>query len=233
MGILTQEQLTGRTETHLVVVGEGHQLHPEAGEAFARLQADAAAAGFEMRIASAFRSFERQCAIFNAKASGRRPVHDDEGRQVDMAALSDQQRLHAILRFTALPGTSRHHWGTDLDMFDASAVPAGYAVQLTPEEVAPGGPFDALHNWLDERMAAGLSHGFYRPYADDRGGVAPERWHLSYSPLALPCASALTVPAIRDALAGTDLAMYEIVLAELGELISRYVRVGEDWCPRH
>ena len=44
--------------------------------------------------------------------------------------------------------------------------------------------FDPLHCWLDARIAAGLSHGFYRPYDRDRGGVAPERWHLSYAPLA-------------------------------------------------
>ena len=49
----------------------------------------------------------------------------------------------------------------------------GEAAQL---EVARGGVFDSLHSWLDARMAAGESHGFYRPYARDRGGVAPERW---------------------------------------------------------
>jgi len=228
---LTQEQLTGRSDDHLVELPGGHRLLPEAAEAFVKLQADAADAGFELSIASAYRSFDRQCAIFNAKASGARPVHDDAGSPLDVTALTEHQRLHAILRFSALPGTSRHHWGSDLDVYDAAAVPADYAVQLTPEEVEPGGPFDALHSWLDAQMAAGRSHGFYRPYAADRGGVAPERWHLSYAPVAIACATALTSDVITQALASADLEMSEAVLAELDALIARYVVVDEGWCP--
>ena len=104
-----------------------------------------------------------------------------------MASLSAEQQLHAILRFSAIPGTSRHHWGTDLDVFDAAALPQDYQLQLSPQEVAPGGMFDPLHCWLDQRMAAGEVHGFFRPYGQDRGGVAPERWHLSYAPMAAGC----------------------------------------------
>ena len=231
-----RQRATGRDETGLVEVGDGHRLLPGTAEAFAALQADAADAGFRLAIASAYRSFDRQCAIFNRKARGLRPVHDDAGTALDLAALSPEQALHAILRFSALPGASRHHWGTDLDVYDAAAVPDDYEVQLSPAEVAPGGPFDALHCWLDERMAAGASHGFYRPYAEDRGGVAPERWHLSHAPLARRFEQALTADLLREtwrqALGGEGLALQELVEDRLDQLFARYVTVGEGWCPR-
>ena len=189
---LTRRQLTGLDDSHLVTLACGHRLQQAAAEAFGKLQADARRAGFELAIASSFRSFERQLLIFNQKAAGQRPVHDDFGRRVEMAELAPPQQLRAILRFSALPGTSRHHWGTDLDIYDAAAVGADYEVRLEPGEVAPGGVFDAMHCWLDERIAAGQSRGFYRPYTEESGGVAPERWHISYAPLAEACARRLT-----------------------------------------
>ena len=189
---LTRRQLTGLDDSHLVTLPGGHRLQQGAAEAFEKLQADARRSGFELAIASSFRSFERQLLIFNQKASGLRPVHDDVGRRVEMAELAPPEQLRAILRFSALPGTSRHHWGTDLDIYDAAAVGADYPVRLEPEAITKGGVFDAMHCWLDERITAGESWGFYRPYAEESGGVAPERWHISYAPLAEACARQLT-----------------------------------------
>ena len=97
--------------------------------------------------------------------------------------------------------------------------------------MAPGGLFDALHHWLDQRMAEGASHGFYRPYAADRGGVAPERWHLSYAPLARDCERCLKPAALRAAWSGVELALREPVEAELEAIFERYVSVPENWCP--
>ena len=51
-------------------------------------------------------------------------MHDDAGRAVVLAHLSPLEQLQAILRFSALPGTSRHHWGTDLDVYDAAVIAA-------------------------------------------------------------------------------------------------------------
>lgn len=232
--MLSIDQLTGVDDRHLASLPGGHRLHPEVVRAWQALVADARSAGFALEIASSHRSFSRQSGIWNAKAAGKRAVHDDRGRPVAMATLSPREQLHAILRFSALPGTSRHHWGTDLDVFDAAAVAADYAVQLTPEEVAPGGPFDPLHRWLDERMAAGESRGFFRPYASDRGGVAPERWHLSYAPLALGCGGRVGSAELRacwDRHLSGGLLLRGEVEAELETLLARYVAVGEDWCP--
>ncbi len=233
--VLDPRQLTGADDSHLVELEGGHRLQRAAAEAFRCLQRDAREAGFGLAIASSFRSFQRQLEIWNGKALGERPVHDDRGERVELAALAPRARLHAILRYSALPGTSRHHWGTDLDVYDAGALAAGESVQLLPSEVAPGGVFDALHNWLDARMAAGASHGFYRPYAADRGGVAPERWHLSFAPLALACGRCLSVGLLRECwsreLARDSLALREEVERALPEILQRYVAVPGGWCP--
>ncbi|MCR9185973.1 MAG: M15 family metallopeptidase [Halieaceae bacterium] len=230
--MLTIAQLTGRDDRHLVPCAGPHRLQADAAAAFERLQSDAREAGFELAIASSHRSYERQRIIWNGKACGQRAVHDDAGAPVDLLALPPAARVHAILRFSALPGTSRHHWGTDLDIYDAAAVPADYAVQLTPAEVAPGGPFDALHRWLDERMAVHASQGFFRPYARDCGGVAPERWHLSYAPLSRELAGRVTARALEECwdCDREPLVLRAEVEAELPALLARYVAVADNWC---
>ncbi|CAA0092647.1 Uncharacterised protein [Halioglobus japonicus] len=234
-GALDRRQLMGLDDSHLVTLPDGNLLQSAVAQAFFALQTAAHEAGFELAIASSFRSFSRQLAIWNGKASGARPVYDDEGGTVPMAQLSARDKLHAILRFSAIPGTSRHHWGTDLDVFDAAVMPRGYQLQLSPQEVAPGGLFDPLHCWLDERMAAGESHGFYRPYADDRGGVAAERWHLSYAPLSTDCAqrcdAAMLATCWHGDEVGDGLLLREEIEADLAGILKRYVEVPEGWCP--
>ena len=232
---LDARQLTGLADSHLVDLAGGHRLQAEVAEAFRRLQSDAGRAGFELAIASSFRSFSRQLQIWNGKAAGERPVHDERGRPVAMAALPAMEKLHAILRYSALPGTSRHHWGTDLDVYDAAALGDPAQLRLEPGEVAPGAIFDPLHCWLDERMAAGESHGFYRPYQRDCGGVAPERWHLSYAPLSVYCAGQLDGTLLKrcwqDQTARETLLLRSEIEASLDAILQRYVAVEESWCP--
>jgi LAS superfamily LD-carboxypeptidase LdcB len=137
-----------------------------------------------MRVASAFRSYDRQLDIVNAKWLGHRPVLNDEGLDLHRAAVSDADWLAAILRFSALPGTSRHHWGTDFDIWDRSAVTDDYAPQLLASEYQSDGVFAEMNAWLDDQISADNAEGFYKPYDVDRGGVAPEPWHISYRPVA-------------------------------------------------
>jgi len=229
-------QLTGREENHLLQLPCGHRLQPAVAEAFAVLQADAREAGFELAIASSFRSYSRQLAIWNGKASGQRGIHDDAGHTIDINCLSAEEQLRAILRFSALPGSSRHHWGTDLDVYDTAPIDSNYQLQLSPVEVAPGGVFDPLHCWLDRRMAAGESRGFYRPYSSDRGGVAPERWHLSYAPLSAACEPQVTPQLLLDCWNSCKadeppLLLADEVTAKLPQIVSNYVAVAPDWCP--
>jgi hypothetical protein len=108
-------------------------------------------------------------------------------------------------------------------------------LQLSPDEVATGGVFDRLHCWLDARLATGESHGFFRPYGKDRGGVAPERWHLSYAPLSVACAAQFNSAALAFCW-GCEEVEEEILLraevdADLPQILARYVDVPEDWCP--
>jgi LAS superfamily LD-carboxypeptidase LdcB len=232
---LNRRQLTGLDETHLVTLADGHRLQSEVARAFTALQSDARNAGFELSIASSFRPFCRQLAIWNGKAAGTRPIHDDQGRPISIERLSRTEQLHAILRYSAMPGTSRHHWGTDLDVYDSAAVPSDYPLQLSPGEVAAGGVFDRLHCWLDARLAAGESHGFFRPYGKDRGGVAPERWHLSYAPLSVACAAQFSSATLAfcwgcEEVEG-EILLKEEVDADLTQIMARYVAVPEDWCP--
>lgn len=182
-------------------------------------------AGFRFEIASAFRSFERQLAIWNAKVSGERPVLNDSGEPLDITRLSERELVWAILRWSALPGTSRHHWGTELDVYDSSRFAPGYRLQLTVEETRDQGPCAEFHAWLGEYLRSPDNPGFFRPYAEDRGGVAPEPWHLSYAPLADPLAAKMTAEMVRPLLLSSDLSLKTTVLENLEEIIDRFVRV--------
>jgi hypothetical protein len=109
-------------------------------------------------------------------------------------------------------------------VYDASAKPPDYEVELTPAEVDAGGMFAPLHEWLDTCIAEGKAFGFFRPYDRDRGGVAPERWHLSHAPIAREHARLLTPTLLRETLATTDMALADVVLRELDSIFERFVR---------
>lgn len=200
-------------------------LQPGLAEPLEQLRKAAQAEGFRLEVASGFRSFERQLQIWNAKAQGERPVLDDSGQPLDLGALSEPQRMFAILRWSALPGSSRHHWGTDLDVYDSSRLPPGYQLQLTQEETRGEGPCAAFHAWLGDYLASERNPGFFRPYDRDRGGVAPEPWHLSYAPLASPLAEQLTPSALAPILESSDLLLKDAVLEQLEDIFARFVRL--------
>jgi LAS superfamily LD-carboxypeptidase LdcB len=220
--------LVGRSEAHLcnaaLAAELGARIHVDTVEAFRALREAARAEGFDLAILSGFRSFDRQLSIWNRKAAGDLPVLDSAARPLDAAVLSPRELALAILRWSALPGASRHHWGTDVDVYDARAKPQGYEVELIPAEVEAGGMFAPLHEWLDARIAEGTSFGFFRPYDRDCGGVAPERWHLSHAPIARDYARLLTPTLLRETLATTDMALADVVLRELDSIFERFVR---------
>lgn len=219
--------LTGQTDEHLCSSDAaeplGARVHRDVVAPFLRLQDDARAAGFELGILSGFRSFDQQLSIWNRKATGALAVLDSDAVPLNIERLSEPELVFAILRWSALPGASRHHWGTDLDVYDRAAQPPGYEIELIPDEVNPGGMFGPLHEWLDGRIAAGRAYGFFRPYDRDRGGVAPERWHLSYAPAAGGYAGRLTTDLLRETVQRADLALKAVVLASLEEIHRRFV----------
>jgi LAS superfamily LD-carboxypeptidase LdcB len=226
----TAEELTGCSDRHILHEpfpgGIARPVHPEIVEAFHGLQVDAAQAGFDLQIISGFRGYQRQLDIWNAKAGGLREVLDDKGEVISFFdEMSDRDKVFRILRWSALPGASRHHWGTDIDVYDAAACPANYRVRLVPEECLPGGIFSALHAWLAQRIASGGSYGFFRPYAGDHGGIAPEPWHLSYAPIADGFQEYLTAQRLAAFLAGQEFALKETVLANWEEIHDRFILV--------
>ncbi|WP_107852798.1 M15 family metallopeptidase [Oceanimonas marisflavi] len=212
--------LLGLNESHLVPLAEpGHRLQAEARDAFVALQAAAAGAGFHLAPASSFRGFDRQLAIWNGKFEGSRPLLDANSRPLDALSLSEPARIHAILRWSALPGTSRHHWGTDLDIYDPTLLPAGNKLQLEPWEYEPSGYFYPLSQWLAANMER---FGFYLPYASGHG-VAAEPWHLSYRPLAQECEHRLTPALVANALATRPILGKTHILNMLDEIFARYI----------
>ncbi len=224
----TLDQVTGRTRSHLREQKDPPcTLHVEVMEPFLALRAAAAADGIELVAVSSFRDFDRQLGIWNGKFRGERPMQDRSGKPLDALSLSPAERVEAILWWSALPGASRHHWGTDFDVIDARAMPSGYKLRLVPEEYVAGGPFHGLTAWLDAHMHA---FGFFRPYATDRGSVAPEPWHLSYANVARRAQSTLSLEGLRAVLAAADIEGKSDVLASLDRSYSSYV-VNVDAAP--
>ena len=149
--------------------------HPAAAAALQRLQSRARRAGMVLEVASGYRDYSRQLAIFNAKFQGHRPVYSDAGEQLYRSQFDDAAWLKAILHYSALPGTSRHHWGTDFDVWDSSAVAGDYQLQLQASEYTGDGPFAALSDWLAGLIArddAEGQHGQAVQAQDDTGVVA-------------------------------------------------------------
>jgi len=149
---------------------DGMFLRKEALEAFIRMHRDAAQAGHELRILSATRNFEYQQSIWAAKWGGARLLSDGTNAALDIA--DPKERALRILEYSAMPGTSRHHWGTDIDL---NALDNSYF------ETGQG---QKLFQWLETHAS---EYGFCRPYTaygDGReSGYREEKWHWSYLPL--------------------------------------------------
>ncbi len=184
---LTPDMLTGKSREHLVNLPTPHSLHhflqAQAINAFQGLQQSAVNNGFNLQPASSFRDFARQQLIWNGKFNGERKVHDDAGNALDLSRLDDWQKAQAILRWSALPGASRHHWGTEIDIFDPDLLPEGQSLQLEPWEYEKGGYFFELSEFLTENLPHfDFSLPFMQMPAEKKIGREP--WHISYMPLA-------------------------------------------------
>ncbi len=203
-------------------------LHAAVVEPFLAMRENAARSGIDLLPVSSFRDFERQRRIWNAKYCGERPARDRAGRLIDMNRLDPGRRVEMILLWSALPGASRHHWGSDIDFVDGRVIAGGYEAQLERPEYRRGGPFAALSRWLAEHMRR---YGFYRPYTREGIGVQPEPWHLSYAPVARRALPSLTVDLLAAAIAGAGVDGEAEILARLPSIHDRYV-LGIDAPPR-
>jgi LAS superfamily LD-carboxypeptidase LdcB len=222
------EQVLGLDERGLVSVpgcGDAvRRLHPIVLKDFIALRDLCADRGIHLAIASSYRSFDQQLTIWNQKMRGERPVYDAQANIIDIQHLSDFEKITHILRWSALPGCSRHHWGSDLDVYDLAAIPEGYQLQLVPQEYAVGGPFEKLGRLFDRWFSdeEGFA-GFYRPYAVDDGRVSYEPWHISHSIVADAHLQVLSEGLVKQYLAKADIAGKDAILQNFEEIWRRFV----------
>ena len=102
--------------------------------------------------------------------------------------MEPKKAILEIIRFSTIPGTSRHHWGTDIDIIDGN-YPDEKDV-LKSEKFEKNGVFYKLKKWLDENSE---KFGFYLAYNNDsnRKGFEYEPWHYSFKPSSVKYYNAL------------------------------------------
>lgn len=148
--------------------GQGYDLIKEAADAYIKMKVAAAKDGFELKVVSSYRSFDRQLAIWNRKFE----INSKEG-------MDPLENIKKITEYSTIPGTSRHHWGTEIDLI--SAQPKVDGDVLLANLFEGEGPYAGLKSWMD---ANANLYGFFLAYPKDslRKGFQYEPWHYSYKP---------------------------------------------------
>ena len=164
-------ELMGKAEIELH--GEGINLRKEAHDAFVEMKKAAYSDGIDLKIVSSYRSFDRQAGIWERKYV----KYTEEDGMEPLAAIDK------IIEYSTIPGTSRHHWGTDVDIVDGYRKVEGDV--LAPSKFSEGGPFADFKKWMDEHSK---NYDFCLVYTDEpkRRGFKYEPWHYSYAPLSVP-----------------------------------------------
>lgn len=218
------DELLGKTRSHIIEIPQSKQfIHREVLEALLVLQNQAANFGFDLQVASGFRDYERQLAIWNGKAQGLRPLLDEFENALDFSQLGAEEVMWAILKWSAIPGFSRHHWGTEIDIYDRHAFPAeGYKLKLVPSESAPGGIFYGMHSWLDQWIEEERTE-FYRPFTGKEGRVAIEPWHLSFRPVSDRFFEMLSLDFFTENIRQSSIILKEEILKNREEIYFNYI----------
>ena len=93
------------------------ELLREATESLDEMSHAARADGVNVWARSGHRTLSQQRYRWNSKFRGRESVRTPDGWRGRLDRdLSTEEKVRRILGYTAFPGTSRHHWGTDVDM---------------------------------------------------------------------------------------------------------------------
>jgi len=136
----------------------------EVMEAYWKLKGRAKEDGWHLILASGYRSFYAQRQIWNR--------YDAEYKKYPH--LDEKGRVRAIMSIVSVPGLSRHHWGTDLDISENSL--QGRLTSITsdtPQKVVE------YYRWMEENAP---QFGFCKVYEGKKGAVMDEPWHWSYLP---------------------------------------------------
>ena len=145
-------------------------LRKETLDAFQKMAEIAEKNDIELNVASATRNFDYQKNLWNNKWEGNTLVG---GTYLSKNSPDGFDRFRKILEYSAAPGTSRHHWGTDIDINDAN--PMYFKTEQG----------EMVYAWLIKNAS---EFGFCQTY-NLKGPVRPtgyneEKWHWSYLPLA-------------------------------------------------
>ncbi len=161
------DELTGKGTPKFY--GEGYELQKEAYDAFLLMKSEAQKSGIDIMIVSSYRSFEHQKRIWTRKY-----------KKFTSEGLTPSEAIDRIIEYSTIPGTSRHHWGTDVDIIDGSKK-APKSV-LNSENFIDNSIYSELRIWLEENAN---KFGFHLVYTNDisRKGFKYEPWHYSYKPL--------------------------------------------------
>lgn len=136
-------------------------LRKEVYASFQKMYDAALKDGVKLTIISATRNFNAQKAIWEKKWV--RPQY---------AGKTDEEKVADIMKYSSMPGTSRHHWGTDIDL------------NSLENTYFTSGQGKKIYDWL---VAHAAEYGFYQTYttkSNGRTGYEEEKWHWSYKPLA-------------------------------------------------
>jgi LAS superfamily LD-carboxypeptidase LdcB len=157
----------------IALVGQHYKLEKETYTALTDMIIDAQKDGLKIWCSSAYRSFYNQKQIWNQKYNSLASEN-----------LDNDTIINKILEFTSIPGTSRHHWGTDFDLTDALAYQINNPLSI--EQYSEKGEFAYLHYWLTKNA---YKYDIHQVYTEDinRGGILYEPWHYSYRPSAKKC----------------------------------------------
>ena len=228
---LTIKQLTGLDDSKLVPLpasfscialgaqNKTHLGHPEAIKALLELQALAERDKQPFQVISSYRSYEHQQSIWNRKYQGELTVLDANEKAIELEALTSLEKIQAIMLYSALPGASRHHWGSDFDIFPSAAIENGHLVQLVASEFNAGGVAAEFEQWLKHILPL---TDFFRPYDKFQNGIASEPWHISYYPFASDALKQLTQEKLQAMLLD-DIAGKETICSNIESLYQRYI----------
>ncbi len=158
--ILIPEQFTDRP---------GMYMRRDAYESFKKMHRAAAHDGITLTIRSAARNFEYQKGIWEKKWTGKRKLSDGTNAAKDIN--DDIARSLKILEYSSMPGSSRHHWGTDIDLnsFDNEWFEFGEGLKM--------------YQWMEKHAK---EYGYCQVYCKKgehrTGGYNEEKWHYSFMP---------------------------------------------------
>lgn len=167
----SQQELLGQfdqaTHPDFVVIERAHTtkdgiyLRKEPYAQFKLMAESAQKDGLKLQIISAMRNFNYQKGIWERKWDRSKYMGWDAFKKAD-----------DILNYSSMPGSSRHHWGTDIDLNSLN------------NDYFTTGEGLKLYEWLEVN---GPKFGFYQVYTSKesgRTGYNEEKWHWSYLPLA-------------------------------------------------